>query len=709
MRTRWWGVGLVLLTLLALVGCDPERELEKLMGAIAQAFWEMGYDRTEDPLLTELTETTGRRIAEVSPRKDMPVKFRLLNTSEVNAVALPNGRIYVFRGMLEATDTEDELAAVLAHEVGHVVGRHSLKQFRLAWGIGLLADLLNLNKRGETVQALAGVASTLYQLGYSRQHERDADTYAWRLALLAGYDPVGSVALFDKFVAREGRPSRLLSYLSTHPPSTERLERAKRAVANMGAVYPDLPAFAAHTFVAAGYAQRGLYRHAVHHYEAALKEQPRHVPALLGMAQAKEALGEWEDAARWYEGVLSVEPQNATAQQGLERVRQHLSNTPQTSLDSEPVAPPLWLLRALDEWAFLQRQWQPAWRTAVTATNSAVTQAKTLWSQMQTLPAQLGTLTIRLGKGSTLTYRYDQRDRKESANLSSGLAYQETRRMEELREQLETLAEDVARTLATFQVATAELESLLEDAQRATALWQRALQDWKELTAKGVAPSETFAHFSDESSRLLFRIAASVERESATVRDMEERLTRTVTALAESANLLQRSRHFSWAAESRIQLVRSALQVADADLRAFLSRIREKRSQVDKALLSAYHTRLAALEAKTPPAVAQKIVAYHLRVTEEQVQQVRKGTPDIGAAAIVLAFAKGRKSEPSRLMTDLDFKGDWLTPLVTPRAPSGVRVALRWLTTAWEREWDEARETKDPLETEKESRAGEWE
>ncbi|MQK95581.1 M48 family metalloprotease, partial [Escherichia coli] len=97
--------------------------------------------------------------------------------------------IYVFRGMLETTDTEDELASVLAHEAGHVAGRHSLKQFRLSLGIGLLADLLNLNKQSAFVQNLAGLATTLYELGYSRQHERDADNYALRLTLLAGYDP----------------------------------------------------------------------------------------------------------------------------------------------------------------------------------------------------------------------------------------------------------------------------------------------------------------------------------------------------------------------------------------------------------------------------------------------------------------------------------------------------------------------------------------
>jgi len=405
----------VLPLLLALVGCDLDREIEKLLGAIAQTFWELGFERSEDPLLAELTETTGRRVAEVSPRKDMPIKFRVLNTGEVNAVALPNGRIYVFRGMLETSDTEDELAAVLAHEVGHVAGRHSLKQFRLSLGIGLLADLLNLNKRGETIQTLAGLATSLYELGYSRQHERDADNYALRLALLAGYDPKGSVALFEKFAKNEGKPARWLIYLSTHPPSTERLERAKRANEDLGRIYPDLPAFAAHAMVAAGYAQRGLYRHAALHYEAAIKLQPSYVPAALGLAQAREELQEWDEAKKWYERALKLEPQNEMARQGLERVKSASQNSaPQTSHPASKQTLALkWLERALAEWEQVERQWVEGQQTASNATGNAAIQVKALWSQMRSIPLRSGPISVTFSQS-------EKRDQRETMMFSLG-------------------------------------------------------------------------------------------------------------------------------------------------------------------------------------------------------------------------------------------------------------------------------------------------
>jgi predicted Zn-dependent protease len=689
MRWRKLSAILVFPLLLALVGCDLDREVEKLLGAIAQTFWELGFERSEDPLLAELTETTGRKVAEVSPRKDMPIKFRVLNTGEVNAVALPNGRIYVFRGMLETSDTEDELAAVLAHEVGHVAGRHSLKQFRLSLGISLLADLLNLNKRGETVQTLAGLAASLYELGYSRQHERDADNYALRLALLAGYDPKGSVALFEKFAKNEGKPARWLIYLLTHPPSTERLERAKRANEDLGRIYPDLPAFAAHAMVAAGYAERGLYRHAALHYEAAIKSQPSYLPALLGLAQAREELQEWDEAKKWYERVLEIEPQNEAARQGLERVKSASRNSaPSTSHSAPKQTLALnWLERTLAEWEQVENQWAERQQTAFNATGNAAVQVKALWSQMRSIPLRSGPISI----------TFSQSERRDRRDNDDAFSWRDAMRLDNLMRTRDEVAEDCARTLAAFQIAMAEVESVFEDARYATGLWLRALKDWQKLVAQGHNLPKSIVEASDESSRILFRIALAFEREATAVRDIERQITRAVFALAEAANLLQRQRSsFVWVAETKLQLARSALQSAAADLHSLLSRTKEKRAQVDKALLSAYQTRLSALEMKTPlpsegkaPApVVRKVVAYHLRVSEDKVVAVREKTPDIGATVLIIAFAKAKRVEPEKLLANVDFGSDWLSKLIGDRAPSGVRVALRWLANAWERDWE---------------------
>jgi len=687
MRLRRLGVTLLLPLILSLTGCDLDREIEKLLGVIAQTFWELGFERSDDPLLTELTESVGKRVAEVSPRKDMPVKFKVLNLGEVNAVALPNGRIYVFRGMLETSDTEDELAAVLAHEVGHVAGRHSLKQFRLSLGISLLADLLNLNKQSALVQNLAGFAATLYELGYSRQHERDADNYALRLALLAGYDPKGSVELFEKFVKHEGKPARWLIYLSTHPASTERLERAKRANSDLGLIYPDLPAFAAHSLIGAGYAQRGLYRYAARHFESAIELQPRYVPALLGLAQAKEALQEFDEAKRWYERVLEIEPQNEEAKRGLGRLQapSPVQTSRQLFDEREQFVALKRLDAALSEWEQVQQWWTKQWKTTIAATNGAVTQAKNLWAQMRSMPLQSRPISI----------NFNRSERRDKRSNEDAFSWRDTMRLDNLMRMRDEIANECARTLAAMHVAIGEMESVFEDAQRATEIWQTALRDWKELVLRGHKLPDFVIDSSDSCSRILFRIALAAERDSDTVRDIERQLARAISSLAEASSLLQRqSSSFVWTAETKLQLARSSLQGANADLRSLLARTTEKRSQVDKALISAYQTRLSALEVKTPAPVTRKIAAYHLRVNEEKIASVREKVPDIGTAAIVIAFAKAKRIEPENLASELNFSDDWIGKLIGNRAPAGVRVVLRWLATAWERDWDLAKEEK---------------
>lgn len=681
MALRRVGVVLVLPLLIWLVGCDLDREVEKLLGALAQTFWELGFERSEDPILVELTETVGRKVAEVSPRKDMPIKFRVLNIGEMNAVALPNGRIYVFRGMLETADTEDELAAVLAHEVGHVAGRHSLKQFRVSLGISLLADLLNLNKRSRTIQSLAGVAAALYELGYSRQHERDADSYALRLALLAGYDPQGSVALFDKFVKSEGKPARWLIYLSTHPPSTERLERAKRANSDLGRIYPDLPAFAAHALVGAGYAQRGLYRHAALHYGKAVELHPQYVPALLGLAEAKEELGESSEASKLYERVLEIDPQNETAKQGLERVRKRLDGSPplETVNEKEQRIALRWLEESLTEWKRVVEQWTKQRQAVVNTTSKAASQIKALWSQMGSMPLM----------SSPNFHAFIRSERMSPRTEDEPLSWRDAQRIDNLIRTQDEVINRCARTLAAFQITVSELESVLEDAQYATGLWVRALKDWQGLIAQGHKLPDQTVRASDSSSRVLFRVAIGFERDAETVRGIERQLTRALASLAEAANLLRgQKRSFAWIAETKLQIARSLIQGAESDLRFLLNVVKEKRTQVDKALLSAYQTRLSALEVKTPTPVVRKVAAYHLRVEEAQIASVRERTPDIGATALVIAFSKARKIAPETLLAEIDFNTDWLGKLTAEKVPSGVRVILRWMTNAWERDWE---------------------
>src|SRR5690606_18613133 len=85
-------------------------------------------DLVDDPQITQYVDQMGRRLVAASLRRDLEYRFFVVNTKEVNAFALPGGFIYVNRGLIERADSESELAGVIGHEIGHVVGKHSLKQ-----------------------------------------------------------------------------------------------------------------------------------------------------------------------------------------------------------------------------------------------------------------------------------------------------------------------------------------------------------------------------------------------------------------------------------------------------------------------------------------------------------------------------------------------------------------------------------------------------
>ncbi|MCS7224294.1 MAG: M48 family metalloprotease, partial [Armatimonadetes bacterium] len=356
-----------------LQGCDVEREIEKVLGVYSQFYVSLVYTRSKDPVLAELTESVGSRIREVTPRKDMPIKYGVLDSGEINAFALSNGRIYVLRGLMEMMETEDELASVLAHEAGHVAARHTLKDFRRNLLVSTLADLGDLEKQSRWVQASASLIWSLTELAFSRQQEYDADRYGLRLALIGRYDPRGSVDLFDKFAKREGRPSRVLVFLSTHPPAVDRVERARAGVSQINRIVPQLDAVSAHTLIGDGYLQRSLFRQALAHYQRALEKAPDYVPALLGSGKANEAWGNFKAAKEAYEKVLQREPDHPEAREGLERVRRHQARQ-EASFDPDPhPLSPLEreaLVKEILRWQVLLERLEEKKRNIYSATNA---------------------------------------------------------------------------------------------------------------------------------------------------------------------------------------------------------------------------------------------------------------------------------------------------------------------------------------------------
>lgn len=184
--------------------------------------------------------TVGRRIADVSGLDGVDWEFVAFDSPEANAFVLPGGKVGVYRGLLEQARDDDELAAVIGHEVGHVAARHSAErlsqQLASQAAIGLVAAAVSgssdYGEYADEVAAALGVGVTVgVILPYSRRHELEADDVGVRLADQAAYDPNGAVRFWTRRIAESRATAAPPEFLSTHPADSERLERLRRAAA----------------------------------------------------------------------------------------------------------------------------------------------------------------------------------------------------------------------------------------------------------------------------------------------------------------------------------------------------------------------------------------------------------------------------------------------------------------------------------------------
>ena len=152
----------------------------------------------------------------------------------VNAFATPGGHIYVYTGLLLKADNEAEVAGVLAHEAGHIVGRHVERAMVNAYGLQALASLALGNNPSLTQELAASIAATGVMRAHGRGEETEADEYGARYASRAGYDPHAMITFFEKLAAGESRSPGLLAWLRTHPMAQDRIDHLKRYIRDNG-------------------------------------------------------------------------------------------------------------------------------------------------------------------------------------------------------------------------------------------------------------------------------------------------------------------------------------------------------------------------------------------------------------------------------------------------------------------------------------------
>ena len=220
------------------VAVSPEQEIALGLQAAPEMIQQFG-GVSQDPQASAAVEAVGRRIAEQSAaaRSEYEYHFTLLgDRNTINAFALPGGPIFITEALLSRLSSEGELAGVLAHEVGHVLGRHSAERIakqQLTQGLtGALVlstyDPDNPNSAGTAQMAM--LIGSLINLRYGREDELESDRLGVKLMAEAGYDPRSLIRVMDVLASsREGAGPP--EFLSTHPDPGNRKQRIEAAIA----------------------------------------------------------------------------------------------------------------------------------------------------------------------------------------------------------------------------------------------------------------------------------------------------------------------------------------------------------------------------------------------------------------------------------------------------------------------------------------------
>ena len=174
-------------------------------------------------------DTIVARLTAAAPPSPYTFRARVVNAPDVNALAAPGGYIVVFRGLVERARTPDELAGVLAHEIEHVLHRHTTRAVIQHASTGLLLAALTGDMTGPLAYGLES-ARVLGQLQYSRRAEEEADRDGMKLLLAARVAPDGMIGFFDE-LAKGEHPRRVLRYLSTHPSPSDRIATLRELAA----------------------------------------------------------------------------------------------------------------------------------------------------------------------------------------------------------------------------------------------------------------------------------------------------------------------------------------------------------------------------------------------------------------------------------------------------------------------------------------------
>jgi predicted Zn-dependent protease len=227
---------------LALLGCSVSQDEEVELGRRNAEQVDAQLPLVRDRIASNYVQALGASIARSTTRRDLDWRFRIIDSRQINAFALPGGFIYVNRGLIERAEQLDELAGAIAHEIGHVELRHSARQIEKQTKTGVavelgcrLTDLCN----SDVARAAIQVGGAALFARYSRHDEAEADSEAVQLVVDAGIDPRGIPSLFNRLIEERRRaPAQIEVFFASHPLEEDRIVATEREIE---AIAPSLP------------------------------------------------------------------------------------------------------------------------------------------------------------------------------------------------------------------------------------------------------------------------------------------------------------------------------------------------------------------------------------------------------------------------------------------------------------------------------------
>jgi beta-barrel assembly-enhancing protease len=190
-----------------------------------------------DPAVNAYIRNMGQRIVSQAapPFNQLPWQFHVVQDPSINAFAIPGGHVYVNTGLIQNADNAAELAGVMAHEISHVLARHSTEQLSRQYGLSTIASAVLGQNPGTLATIAAQIAATGAMARFSREAEREADAIGIQAMAQAGYNPSGMATMFEELLEhRQGQPGRVEQFFSTHPLTEDRVRDARSRAQQLG-------------------------------------------------------------------------------------------------------------------------------------------------------------------------------------------------------------------------------------------------------------------------------------------------------------------------------------------------------------------------------------------------------------------------------------------------------------------------------------------